>query len=374
MSKVGIITYHSAYNYGSALQAYATQKTVEALGFDAEIINYRMDEQRRFYSMYRPLKYGVGSSVKDLMMLPVHAKRTERRQRFESFFSERFNLSAEFSEPEKAAEIWSGYDTAISGSDQIWNKHSCELEKNEWKYMEPYLLRGFEGKKVSYASSVANMTDDELKRILPDIERFDYIAMRERSSAERMEGLLGRPVENTLDPTFLLTKEQWKERFALPGEADDPYVLYYSLSGIKGVSRAVSSVKALAERLRCKLVLVTPFAWYPAADSITENHPEYGPVELLSALSRAKAVVTDSYHGTALSVNFGKDFYSLCKPGGSEFRKTDILEHLGLEERILYDPRLIAEKTFAPIDRGEVEKKLAALRAHSLDYLKGALL
>ncbi len=374
MKNIGIITYHSAYNYGSALQAYATQSAVKALGVNAEIINYRMLEQRRFYSLYRPAKFGKKTVVKDFMQLPVHMKRKERQQKFERFFSENMRLSSEFSEPEDAVDIWPKYDIVISGSDQIWNKHSCELERNDWKYMEPYLLKGYVGKKVSYASSVANMTDGELSRIRSDIEKFAYISMREKSSAKRMTKLLGRQVENVLDPTFLLTAEQWKGNLKITGMLNMPYVLYYSLGGIKKISAHLKPVKDFARKIGCKLIVVTPFAWHPSLERLTENHPEYGPVEFLSALSGANAVVTDSYHGTILSVNFGKELYSICRPGGAEFRKTDILERLGLQDRIIYDINDLVEKKFEPIDYDKINRKLEQLREHSLNYLKGALL
>ena len=331
---VGIITYHSAYNYGSALQAFATQKAVEVLDLNVEIINYRMLEQRYFYSLYRPFKFGKDAVTKDLLQLPIHSKRKKRQQKFEKFFYEFMRLSKEFSEPENIIQIWDKYDTVISGSDQIWNKHSCELEHNDWRYIEPYFLKGFSGKKISYASSTANMNNGELSRILPYIKQFSYISMREKSSAECLTKLLGRPVENVLDPTFLLTGEQWKENLKINDILNRPYVLYYSLGGIKRVSTHLKFVKDFANKIDCKLIVITPFAWYPALGNKVENHPEYGPIEFLSALAGATVVVTDSYHGTIFSVNFEKELYSICKFGGSEFRKTDILKYLGLQEKI----------------------------------------
>ena len=71
MENIAIITYHAAYNYGSVLQAYATQFIVEKLGYGAEIINYRMQEQNYIYSLYRT-KYGLKTFLKDLMQLPIH--------------------------------------------------------------------------------------------------------------------------------------------------------------------------------------------------------------------------------------------------------------------------------------------------------------
>ena len=50
-TKIGVITYHSAYNFGSVLQAYATQESIEKIGYSVEIVNYRMKSQNKYYSM-----------------------------------------------------------------------------------------------------------------------------------------------------------------------------------------------------------------------------------------------------------------------------------------------------------------------------------
>ena len=370
---VGLITYHSAYNYGSALQAFATQKVVEALDLNVEIINYRMLEQRHFYSLYRSLKFCKGAVVKNLLQLPIHSKRKKRQQEFEKFFYEFMRLSKEFSEPEDIVQIWDKYDTVISGSDQIWNKHSCELEHSDWRYIEPYFLKGFSGKKISYASSTANMNNSELSRILPYIKQFFYISMREKSSAERLTKLLGRPVENVLDPTFLLTKDDWIVNLQLQKNDDERYILVYSLGGPKQLIQLLPVMARLVKKRNCKAKVVTPFAYLPYPDKHIEYHPEYGPIEFMNVLYNAEAVVTDSYHGTILSVNFGKEFYSICKSSGSEFRKTDILDQLGLHERIISNVSTIPELCLSPIDYADVYDKLDSLRRHSLNYLKTAL-
>lgn len=83
-----------------------------------------------------------------------------------------FNLSVECVEPEDVYALWDKYDIIISGSDQIWNKMSNELANVSWKYMMPYLLYGYMGKKVSYASSIGNMSDEDLLKIIPEVEKF----------------------------------------------------------------------------------------------------------------------------------------------------------------------------------------------------------
>ena len=104
-------------------------------------------------------------------------------------------------------------------------------------------------------------------------------------------------------------------------------------------------------------------------DDIIEMHPEMGPIEFLNAIYNAKMVVTNSYHGTILSVNFGKEVYSLCENTGSEFRKTDILCELGMANRIIFDSNTLL-KSFTPVDYNKVENILCKLRENSIHYLK----
>lgn len=371
MSKIGILTYHSAYNYGSALQAFATQEAVGRFSEHPEIINYRMRSQKEIYTLYRTA-FGPKNLMKDLLQLPIHQQRKQRAARFESFFSTYLTLSEECETPDQVYALWDRYDTIVSGSDQIWNKHSLELESCGWEYMYPYLLKDYPGRKVSYASSISNMTDEELQQIKGYVDRFDAVSVREISSTARMRALLDVPVVNVLDPTFLLTKDEWVEKLGLKTETDEHYILYYSLGGINYIKRDRPTLHALAEKYHCKVKVIMPFA-NVQKDSVITPCPDYGPIEFLTAICNAELVVTDSFHGTILSVNFGKELYSLCKKGGSTFRKTDILGALGIVERAVFDPENLLGKQFSPIDYTAVADKLNAMREDSLRYLKTAL-
>ena len=217
------------------------------------------------------------------------------------------------------------------------------------------------------------MTEEELQRILPELKQFDALSFRESMSAEKMSTLLGRPIETVLDPTFLLTKGDWITRLQLQKNDGERYILLYSLGSPKQLLRFLPALTRLSKKRNCKVKVVTPFAYFPYPHKRIEYHPEYGPVEFMDALYNAEMVVTDSYHGTILSVNFGKEFYSICKSGGAEFRKTDILERLGLHERIVLDATMISDFNLSPIDYAAVYDKLDVLRQHSINYLKTAL-
>ncbi len=373
MGRVGLITYHSAYNFGSVLQAYATQEKLKDLGVKANVINYRMKEQKYFYETFYRTGYGLRNFLIDLTMLPVSKERAARQKAFESFLTRYMNLTEEVSEPEEVAELWTAYETVVSGSDQIWSKHSLELEHNDRAHMDPYLLKGYEGRKISYASSVGRMTTEDLKKIVPELKRFHALSFREKVTCNQMAEMLERPVEHVADPTLLLTKEQWISKLGLKKTNEEKYILAYSLGGPRTAMKLIRVLRKMSKKQDCKVKLIMPFCLVPGAGRRIEWHPEYGPVEFLNALYNAETVVTDSYHGTVFSVNFGKEFYSLCKPAGANFRKTDILEQLGLSSRVVYEPDKILERDFKPIDYAAVNEKLSPLRRHSEDYLKTAL-
>lgn len=369
---VGIITYHAAYNYGSALQAYATLAAVKKYGIDAKIINYRPDEQKKFYQCIIRTNYGLKTFIKDFQMYPVRKDRKLRMERFEQFFRDYYELTEEVNVPEKVGECFKQFDMLISGSDQILNKHSCELEHVQWEYMNPYLLKGFTGKKITYASSIANMSDQELDFIAHELKDFQSISLREPSSVKRLSSLLGRKIPFVSDPTFLLNAQEWASVIGIVENQED-YILYYSLESIIMQKQRLMELKRLAESQKCKIVIVTPFSAPFSKDSCFEYHYEYGPKEFLNMLANAKMVITDSYHGTILSVNLGKSIYSLCKNVGSEFRKTDILKFLGLEDRIIGSISEIKQSTLHPSDE-MVQRRITELRIRSMGYLENSLM
>ena len=99
MRTIGIITYHAPYNYGSTLQAFATQEIVNELGNNAEIINYRMIPQKDAYALIRR-NNGWKIILKDAYQFRYFPKKRKRAEKFERFFNDYLCLTEEFSEPE----------------------------------------------------------------------------------------------------------------------------------------------------------------------------------------------------------------------------------------------------------------------------------
>lgn len=368
--KVGIITYHAAYNFGSMLQAYATQEAVKKIGHEAIMLNYRMPSQKNFYKEYRT-GYGKLNFVQDLLQFPMHKDKIARREKFEIFLKEYFNLSAEFNEPEEMRAICEGLDVIISGSDQIWNAKSCEFVKCDMRYMRPYLLDGFEGKKISYASSIGHMGESELEKIISFISDFDFLSVREQAAKTIIERYIDIPIDRVLDPTFLLNRNEWINKLKLKREDENPYILFYSLKRFDG-NVLLKEVKECAKKRNLAVKYIMPFSYLPNMSKNVKNCENYGPVEFMNAIYNSKMVITDSYHGTILSLNLNKNVYSLCNNAGAEFRKTEVLERLGLGTRIIGGVNEAFNVT-SEIDFDAINEVIIEEREKSFNYLLQAI-
>lgn len=373
--KIGLITYHSAYNFGSVLQAYATQEAIKEIAGNCEVLNYRSKEQKRVYSIFkwdRGLKGMIKSGVKNVLMLRDWRTQKVRMDKYERVISELFALSKEVTAANEVSELWNQYDLIVSGSDQIWNKHSNELEHVGWDEMAPYLLRGYKGKKVSYASSLTNMTDEEISKIIADISEFDAISFREQDTYHKMKNDFMISCENVLDPTFLLSKEAWKSKLNLSRSGKENYLLYYALNKRSEIKAAVINIKKYARKHDLQVKMIAPLNYIGEIADV-EILKDVDPIDFMNLILNASTVVTDSYHGTILSVNLGKDIYSICKGHPSDFRKVNILSQLGMADRIIRSTEELLMMEYAPINYHAVNKQIESRKEKSICFLADAL-
>lgn len=375
--KVGLITYHSAYNFGSVLQAYATQEIIKKLTGNCTIINYRISEQRRVYSIFQPVNgiKDIKGIVKNILVLPFYFARKRRKEGYERLIRDIFHLTEECGNYDEVQKIWNQFDLIVSGSDQIWNKHSNELKNVSWEYMKPYLLAGFKGKKISYASSIPNMSEDETRYISEYLIEFSSIAARELSGANILNSIDKIRAEVVLDPTFLLSKEEWISKFNLEKrniEKKNQYVLYYALNARENIAETRDVVLHWAKKRGLRVKIIAPLSLQYSSPGV-EILRDTDPVEFLNLIYNAHTVVTDSYHGTILSINFEKNIYSINGVNQSDIRKTEVLDKLGLQDRNIVNLQSLLEDQCTEIDYSAVSLKLEYLMEESLSYLKKAL-
>ncbi len=371
--KLGIITFHGSHNHGSMLQAYATQHVIEKLGIESEIINFRMNSQKEYYSLY-PRKFGAMRFCRSLCMFPLHEARKKKYAKFEKFLKNRFVLSGnELQNYDDLKSISDKYDLYLSGSDQIWSNLIPEFKNPEADYTGVYFLDfvNKQKRKISYASSVGEISYENLLKKKELLEGYSFISTREKRGSEMIESITHKKAKIVVDPTFLLKKQEWQSIMQHERIIKEKYVFLYTLRGIRPGIKWGQHLKKFASRFGLKIVCVSPF--FPILVHGVTNLVNVGPEDFLNLIANAEVVFTDSFHGTAFSINFNKPFFSFNKNGSKDERKLGILRLTSLENRCIRSFAEIDEIQSYDIDYTVVNEKLDLLRRDSLDYLKKAI-
>ena len=146
MKKVGVLTFHASFNYGSMLQAFALQRILEKLGYEPEIINFRTEKQKELYSYNRKLK-SFKEIIRRILLFPYKKDLFKKQDKFEDFIKNYLYCTKEYSILDQLKEENLGFDYYIVGSDQIWNTNCIDFDL---AYLLPFVKNG---KKIAYAPS-----------------------------------------------------------------------------------------------------------------------------------------------------------------------------------------------------------------------------
>lgn len=358
--KIGILTFQQAINYGAVLQLYALQEVVQKLGVDSDVINYISPKLENDYKIIR---YNAG--LKNLLASIFCAKAfCERKRRFKVFEKKYLNLTDELYSKGDLTRICNEYDYVITGSDQVWNYTITDADST---YMLDFVEDS--NKKISYAASfgVAQIPDKLkvwYKNLLQD---FKAISVREKQGQAIIKILCNKEVSVVLDPTFLLTKEDWKKLNTCDTK-NKKYILVYCL-------RRSDLLNEFAEKLKIKTGFKI-IVLNPRIRNIYDKSSAYssGPEDFIRLFMNAEYVLTNSFHGTAFSINFNKNFLvdlDINSTVNTNSRLLNILSLLGLEDRII--DNIDIEKMYQDIDYSKVNTILDEERRISINYLKLSL-
>ena len=334
--KIGIITFHRADNLGAVLQAYALQSVLEEMGKNVEIIDY--------YCPAIGADRVHASGVKGIALWLYY--RIKHRG-FEKFRKCRLHLSKPYT-PETIVQSDGEYAAYISGSDQVWN-YECS------GYDDAYFLHFVtQGKKLSYAASLGRYrySQEEQSRVLKLLSGFSAISVREFSAQRHLLELTEREVEVCPDPVILLSRDRW-EQIMSKRLLRQKYVFVYLIMKSDEVLEAARQYAAdRGYKVICN-----------------KTSPEFilrgAPEDFLSWIRHAECVFTNSFHGTAFSLLFGKRLAAYTKnpDGERNMRVTEILERTQSQSCAL---RLGAAEVMASNAAASLEK----LRSDALRYLE----
>lgn len=332
MKSIGIITFHESSNYGAILQSFALQSFLNNNEFEVRIIDYKNADRQ--YAQVHGLKR-IRSVVwnKTLRRFFNDKNRMVRTNVFRNKF---ISLSdGSYTDKQTIMDNPPEFDCYITGSDQVWNKRN---NNGDTTYFLDFVPSG--KRRISYAPSfgAGQMNNEYLKLIKPYIEKIDCLSVRETSGAEIIKQLCGRSAQVVCDPVFLLTREQWQKIIKSP---EDPgYILCYYMPGDKLVENAILDI---SKRIKYKSGLRIVNIGKKDYDKIKiwePNRFDLGPEEFVGAIANAEYVVTNSFHGTAFSVLFGKKVFvpyrtDLPKEKALNTRMVELLKMAGRENSLV---------------------------------------
>lgn len=358
--KTGILTFHSAYNFGASLQAWALQTTLEKLGAQPYIINYR---PAIIDNLYNPLANKTGLKKSRLLRRMINPEQMQRVTKYEGFIQNELHLIGEAHSYEELQNENFALDACIVGSDQVWNVQHTGGDS-------AYFLDFFGGnvKKISYAASIGTdyILPSYYEEFRMGLQKFDHISVRESSAVPVLGDLTDKPIQVVLDPTLLLDVEEY-EKIKNKVHYDEKYILVYMMEYNPKVVELANYASRLlgipvVQRRPKKIFMNELKSCYT-----------YTPGEFLSCVEQAEMVITNSFHGTVFSILYGKPFVSMLHTDTGS-RTVDLLQTLGLESHLLIDSdkrAFIDKMNFS--NKKEVHEKINVNRKKSLDFLKSSL-
>lgn len=376
--KIGIITILKVNNYGAELQAYATQAILKMLGYEAEIIDYLFykNSAHKRTNMEKPVfPFPFAVKVKEWLYPKLMAIRAiqyrkaqrERVRRFELFHQENTSMSVTYRSMDELYAAHVDYDIYMTGSDQVWNP-------GIYSSLNPYFLtfapQG--AKRISYAASfgVSCLPEDAKEYYRQKLQAYRAIGVREKDAVEIVKEVSGRKAEWVLDPTLLLGRQEWME-VARVYPVEGNYILIYELTPCPYIRQLAGHFH---KEKGWRIVRVCKSASPEDKDGEVLNVVDAGPAEFLSLIAHAALVITNSFHGTAFSVNFQRDFYTILpRRKQNNSRQRSLLELLGLMDRLLVEGAPWPVISEVNMDYAHVNKRLEEERNKSILFLKSAI-
>jgi hypothetical protein len=362
----GTLTYHSGYNYGACLQAYALQTVVSRECGPNTIINFEPLEFVHSREMITKHPRRVKEVIKILSRLPYSSSLNKRQHLFDAFTSELLNMTRLCRTREEAIEEARCFDCLIAGSDQIWNlgAKGDEFAANTLFFFDfPK-----EQRRISYAASFGSWVKEAGKHeeeFLPWLKQFDAISVREQSGYDYLQSR-GIDCSVNVDPTLLLDAADYRKVSRAPGDTPSRYVLMFGWFSGKDL---VSVAKKASAFYGAPAINIVPPP--RGAFSGIKRKLDVGPREFLYLIDHAEFVATNSFHGTVFSSVFKKRYASVYS-GVPDTRMKSTLDSLGLRNRLVKDDQ-VDEVFFSSLDDSDfddVETRLKRLRKDSIEYLR----
>lgn len=360
MRKIGIFTFHNADNYGAVLQCYSLYRYFNKFS-KCNVIDYRnrsidvTSSYKRYYKKYR----NILGFMMSIYMKPAFKK---RRKIFNDFRKRYLGINGEQEmRREDLKALNDSYDVFVTGSDQVWN---LNLTENDMTYFLDFVED--KNERYSYAASIGDInTIKLLPKCITEMMKFNKISVRELSTEKFLKDNYQIYSENNIDPVFLLKKEDWDsiaENFEQTG-----YLLYF-VNG-RCNQNTYYIVRKIAKEKNLKI-------YYMANEDrkyrylYLKHLTGISPMKFISIIKNAEFIVTDSFHVTAFSLIYEKEFLYDDK-GFYNCRVIDLLQFLGVDGRLVSDVE--NSNILQRVDWDVVHRNIEEARVKADIYFQGVV-
>lgn len=365
--KISVITMQNVYNYGSALQSYATEKYFADKGYEVEFVNYYPNQMKRYGSVRQIYTDALAfhkNKIKSLIIAFCKYPSVKvLKKSFKPFSRKYFKLSEKFESKQAILNNPPQADIYCTGSDQVWNN---TWDKNfDGAYFLDFAPKN--KKKIAFSASFGrdDIPQEELAPVKDLLEEYSAISVREESGIEILRNIKNPVKACVLDPTFMLTRHEWL-KLSCPVRKKG-YILVYKLHEDSITSEIAAEIAKKTgkqvirlstdylKRINCGKTIMAPKV-----------------EEFISYIANADLVVTDSFHATAFSINLNVPFISV-KWRMFNDRIDTILKTTELQQRGVSNIEQALEVFANPIDFERVNRLIEDERKKTDEFMIAAL-
>ncbi len=362
MKNIAVVSYNihcNFTNYGSALQSWALKETINKLGYHAKLVDY-CPEILKDKDPLDPFKNMWDKDEESIKMceLSMPAIR-ENYYKFEKFYTNEFDRTKKVYTKDNFNDIVNDeqIDIFVCGSDTIFCVDEFGIDDGYYANYE-CMKNGY---TVSYAASFgdSHFNKETYKLLDERLHNFKAIGIRESGMVPYIKERVNVPVSKVIDPTLLLDARDYKKITSMD-QKREKYLLLYA-------RRYNPKMNSFAEKIAkdngWKIVEISLRA---TNKDIHEMRYDAGVEEFLELVKNAEYVVTNSYHGMIMAIQFRKEFVVFSREQ-CDTKIAELLEMIGLYDRMLVDGTESYNKN---IDYDLVHNRINEHRKKSLEFLK----
>lgn len=361
--RVGIMSMQRVRNYGSFLQAYGLKSILESLGHSVEFVDYKLDSPVENIS-----NYGPSLNIKTVMRYIEHRSTAKKRAMYNkaSQFDSFYDTFLPLLEVDENMHYNTKVDALVIGSDEVFNCFQNTQDKVD--SFELFGANNNAEKCISYAASFGSTTLEKINKS-PDKNKiqellygFDALSVRDENSYDILKALVNdKGISMNLDPVLMYDFEEEVE----VKEVEKPYIVVYSYRG-RISDKEGKAIRKFAKQKGMKLVCVG------GIQGFCDEYLLASPFEVLGLFKNANYVITDTFHGTIMSLKYGRKFATIVRDNNNQ-KLTDLLIKFGLEDRRVNDLNNLSDIIEQTYDFSNVKAVIDRESKKTRDYLNNSL-